>query len=162
MITVLPKPKFNKMENVKSPNKHANKLLFYGVLLFFFGLAAGLFVPLMANPRMGLSTHLEGVMNGIFLIVLGLIWNRVALPDKWLKITFGLTLYGTFSNFAAVLFAAITGAGRMMPIALGKEGTPIQEAIISFLLVSVSLAMLAVCAIVLVGLNKHINAQLSH
>ena len=151
MITVLPKPKFNKMENVKSPNKHANKLLFYGVLLFFFGLAAGLFVPLMANPRMGLSTHLEGVMNGIFLIVLGLIWNRVALPDKWLKI-----------NFAAVLFAAITGAGRMMPIALGKEGTPIQEAIISFLLVSVSLAMLAVCAIVLVGLNKHINAQLSH
>ena len=44
----------------------------YGILLFFLGLVTGLVVPMLANPRMGLSSHLEGLMNGMFLIILGL------------------------------------------------------------------------------------------
>jgi len=31
------------------------------------------------NMRMGVSTHLEGVMNGIFLVAVGAIWNEVRL-----------------------------------------------------------------------------------
>ncbi len=146
------------MENSKSIKQQSDKLLFWGILLFFLGLVAGLFIPMMANPRMGLSTHLEGTMNGIFLVALGLIWNRLALSSKWLNITFWLILYGTFANFFAVLIAAITGAGKMMPIAGGKEGTSFEEAIISFLLVSISLVMLAVCVIVLIGIYKRMNA----
>lgn len=39
-------------------------LLQAGVALFLAGLLVGLAVPAMANPRMGLASHLEGVMNG--------------------------------------------------------------------------------------------------
>jgi (hydroxyamino)benzene mutase len=63
----------------------------------------------MTNSRRGITAHLEGVMNGMFLVLLGLIWNRILLPDKWLMISFWLALYGSFANFAAVTIAAITG-----------------------------------------------------
>lgn len=132
----------------------AHRLLFFGVLLFLLGLLVGMAIPALANPRMGLSSHLEGVMNGMFLMVLGLIWDRLALTERWLKVTYGLTLYGTFANFLAVLLAAVTGAGRMMPLSGGTEGAFWQEAVISFLLISLTLAMLAVCGLVLTGLYR--------
>lgn len=137
----------------------SNRLLFYGVLLFFFGLLVGLFIPLMANPRMGLTTHLEGVMNGIFLVVLGLIWTKIEASSFWLKTAFWLSLYGSFANFIAVLIAAITGTGKMMPIAGGQEGGPFIEGIVSFLLISLALAMLTVCVIVLSGLYRHMKLE---
>lgn len=132
-------------------------LLFLGVLLFLFGLLIGLVIPMMANPRMGLTAHLEGVMNGMFLVILGLIWNRLVVNDNWLSYTFWLTLYGSFANFVAVTLAAITGAGKMMPIAGGKEGTTLVEGLISFLLISLALAMIFVCVVVLTGLYQNIN-----
>jgi hypothetical protein len=46
----------------------------------------------------------------------------------------------------------------MMPIAGGKEGAPITEGIISFLLGSLTLAMLAVCLIVLTGLYRQMKS----
>ncbi|MBK8698613.1 MAG: hydrogenase [Saprospiraceae bacterium] len=137
----------------------ADKLLFFGVLLFFLGLAVGLMIPLMANPRMGLSSHLEGVMNGMFLVLLGLIWHKVSLATRWLNLTYFLTLYGSFANFAAVLLAAFTGAGKMMPIAGGKEGLTLVEGLVSFLLVSLALAMLTVCVFVLTGLYRNMKGN---
>lgn len=132
----------------------ANKLLFLGMLLFLFGLLIGLFIPLLANARMGLSAHLEGIMNGIFLVVLGLLWNKLDLSQKLLKRTYALTIYGSFANFAAVTIAAITGAGKMMPLAGGKDGAAWAEGLISFLLLSLSLVMIAVCCLVLAGLYR--------
>lgn len=132
--------------------KQGALLLIFGVFLFFLGLASGLFIPIMANPRMGLSTHLEGVMNGMFLVILGIIWSKIHLQQRWLNFTFWLILYGSFANYLAVLLAAITGAGKMMPLAGGAEGPAMLEAVISFLLISLSLAMLAVCLLVLRGL----------
>lgn len=134
--------------------KIAEKLIFFGILLFLAGLIVGFFIPVLANPRMGLSTHLEGVMNGLFLVVLGLIWNRIHLSQKALNLTYSLALYGSFANFTAVFISAITGAGKMMPIAGGKEGNEVTEIIISFLLVTLSLAMIAVCILVLAGLYR--------
>ena len=52
--------------------KQAEKLIFLGLILFLVGLSVGLMVQNMANPRMALSAHLEGVMNGMFLVILGL------------------------------------------------------------------------------------------
>jgi hydroxylaminobenzene mutase len=145
------------MENTRHKKWQSDRLLFLGILLFLFGLLTGLFVPMMTNPRMGLSAHLEGIMNGMFLVILGLIWNKLVLNDKWLTSAFWLTLYGSFANFVAVSIAAITGAGKMMPIAGGKEGTSVVEGLISFLLVSLALAMIFVCLIVLTGLLRYIK-----
>ena len=139
------------MENKK---QQSDKLLFLGILLFFLGLLVGLIIPLMANPRMGLTTHLEGIINGIFLVVLGLLWNRLELSNRWLSIAFWLALFGSFANFFAVLIAAITGSGKLMPLAGGREGQPIIESIISSMLVTLTIAMLIVCLIVLTGFFK--------
>ena len=133
---------------------YSHKLLFAGILLFLIGLLTGFLIPLMATPRIGLSAHLEGVMNGLFLVALGLIWDRLSLSQKTLKVTYGLAIYGSFANFIAVFLSALTGAGKMMPIAGGKDGGPQLEAAISFLLISLALAMIAVCILVLKGLYR--------
>ncbi|MBS1735646.1 MAG: hydrogenase [Bacteroidetes bacterium] len=138
-------------------SKQADKLIFLGLILFLAGLIVGLFVQNMANPRMALSAHLEGVLNGMFLIVLGLIWKRLLLSQLLLKAAFGLVIYGTFANLIAVIIAAITGFGKMMPIAGGQEGAQRIEMLISFLLISLSICMVAVCLIVLLGFYRHIQ-----
>ena len=142
------------MMNHTARNEQSERLIFWGILLFLLGLLAGLFIPMMANPRMGVSTHLEGVMNGIFLCVLGLIWNKLNLAERWIYLGFWLALYGTFANFLAVLISAISGAGKYMPIAGGIEGAPLIESIISTLLITLTVSMLTVCLIVLAGLYK--------
>lgn len=144
------------MDN-KCQSNQANKLVLFGLVLFLLGLIVGLLVHNMANPRMALSAHLEGVMNGMFLMVLGLIWNRLSLSAKLLKATYYLVIYGTFANLTAVIIAAVTGFGAMMPIAGGKEGTPALEGIITFLLISLALCMIAVCIIVITGFYKNMK-----
>jgi hydroxylaminobenzene mutase len=143
------------MTNNTKTELYANQLVFLGVLLFLFGLIIGLFIPLMVNPRMGLSAHLEGIMNGMFLVILGLIWNKLILGEKVLVSIFWLTLYGSFANFIAVTIGAITGAGKMMSLAGGKEGNPLSEGVISFLLISLSLAMIVACILILMGLYNY-------
>lgn len=141
--------------------RQSEKLIFLGLILFLVGLSVGLIVHNMANPRMALSAHLEGVMNGMFLVILGLIWKRLVLSITLLKITFWLVVYGTFANLIAVIIAAVTGFGKMMPIAGGQEGTIGIEGLISFLFISLALCMLAVCIIVLIGFYKHMKQHIN-
>lgn len=84
-------------------------------------------VPIFASPRLAVSSHIEGVLNGIFLIVLGLVWHKLALSDKTLKITIWLALYGTFANWFGILVAAVFNAGKMLEVAAGgTEGLLLQ------------------------------------
>jgi len=131
------------------------RLIRCGILLFLLGLLTGFVVPTVANPRMALASHLEGVMNGIVLVVLGLVWPRLRLSGTAQTVAFCLAVYGACVNWATTLAAAVWEAGApMMPIAgLGHEGTRLQEGIILFGLVSLALAMITTCAIVLWGLR---------
>lgn len=144
------------MQNSTLMKKQSNRLIYLGVLLFFLGLIVGLIVPILANPRMGVSSHIEGVLNGIFLIILGLIWDKISLSDKWLKITFRLAIYGTFMNWFGILIAAIFNGGKMLGIlAEGQEGSPIVEGIVGFSLISLSIAMVIISITILIGLRKN-------
>ena len=130
-------------------------LMALGVLLFLLGLFTGFAVPALAHPRMGLSSHLEGVVNGTFLIVIGLVWPHLALNRLWAGIAFALLVYGTFANWFATLLSAWWGAVGTMPLAGGgARGTPAQEHIVFGLLVSLSLAMVAGCLVLLIGLLR--------
>ncbi|XVJ67251.1 MAG: hydrogenase [Lacibacter sp.] len=140
-------------------NRQSRQLIFLGLLLFLLGLITGLIVPFFKNPRMGLSAHLEGVMNGMFLILLGLLWNKLLLGTKLLTLSFRLALYGTFANLVAIILAAATGEGKMLPIAGGKEGTGVTEILITGLLVTLALSMIAVCVLVLIGFYKHMKRE---
>jgi hydroxylaminobenzene mutase len=140
---------------VSGPSAYGERLLRLGVLLFLLGLLTGFAVPALTNPRMGLASHLEGLMNGIFLVLLGLLWPRLALSPRLLTATFWIALYGTFANWAGTLLAAIWGTGRTTPLAApGRLGTAAQEGVVDFLLISLSIAMVAVCSFVLWGLRQ--------
>jgi (hydroxyamino)benzene mutase len=148
------------MKNIQVKKKQSDNLLFLGFFLFLLGLLVGLIVPLFASPRLAVSSHIEGVLNGIFLIVLGLVWHKLALSDQTLKITFWLALYGTFANWFAMLVAAVFNAGKMLGVvAGGTEGPPLAEAVVAFFLVTLSIAMVIICITVLVGLKKGTKHQ---
>jgi hydroxylaminobenzene mutase len=140
-------------------NTKSDQLILLGLILFLFGLIIGLAIPLLQNPRMGLSAHLEAITNGMLLMVLGLVWQKIMLSPKWLSINYWLLVYGTLANVTAVLLAAITGFGKLMPIAGGKEGSNPIESIISFLLVSLALAMLFALSLVIVGYRNYMQTK---
>lgn len=143
------------MKNEHSMRKQASNLLFAGFLLFLLGLITGLIVPVFASPRLGVSSHIEGVLNGIFLIALGLVWPRLTLSVKASQITYWLALYGTFANWFGILVAAVFNAGKMLGVmAGGTEGPPVAEAVVNFFLVTLSVAMVIVSVMVLVGLKN--------
>lgn len=128
-------------------------LIALGVALFFAGLISGFLIPKLAIPRMGLTSHLEGTMNGMFLILAGLIWNRVELDDPWLDIAFWTLLYGTWANWGATLLAGIWGTGKITPIGSGgRTGKPAHEAIVTVMLALVGITDVIAVVILFVGL----------
>jgi hydroxylaminobenzene mutase len=140
---------------------HSRRLLQAGIALFLIGLLTGIAVPSLGNPRMGLASHVEAVMNGTFLVVLGLVWPRLRLTNAQSALGFWLAVYGGFANWLSTFLAAFWAAGsRMMPMAgAGHSGSAVQEVIIQALLVSLSLAMIAVCILVLFGLRTADDAE---
>jgi (hydroxyamino)benzene mutase len=108
----------------------------------------------LLNPRMGLSAHLEGVMNGTFLVVAGLVWNDLVLSDRLKKITYWSLIYGTFVNWFMTFLSACLGTSKMTPIAgQGYSGTMLQESIVAVGLFSVAFSMLFAVGSLVYGLR---------
>jgi len=60
------------------------------------------------------------------------------------------------------LIAAIFDAGAMLGIvANGREGTPIAEGIVTFSLISLSIAMVITCILLLIGLNRNLKKKVA-
>jgi (hydroxyamino)benzene mutase len=136
-------------------DSRSRTLVALGASLFLLGLLTGAVVPAVRSPRIGLSAHLEGVMNGTFLMVLGAVWHHVHLPPSLSRLCFWLLLYGTFANWLFVLLAGVFGASRMMPIAGGgMTGQPWQELVVGVGLVSLSIAMVVGCGLLTWGLFR--------
>lgn len=131
------------------------RLIRLGVVLILLGLATGLAAGMFANPRMGLSSHIEGVMNGILLIALGAVWENVRLGPKAERAAFWSLAYGTSVNWLTTLLAAIWGAGSMMPIAAaGRSAAPWQEAIVTAGLLSLTAGMFLGLGLVAYGVLR--------
>ena len=148
------------MQTIQSTDRAAHRLIQLGIILFLAGLLTGFVIPLLENPRVGLSSHLEGVMNGLLLVALGVIWPRLTLGRRALRLTFGLAVFGTVANWVGTLLAGIWGTGAMMPIAAaGQQGTPVQELIVAGLLLALSFAMVLAVALVIWGLRRFERAK---
>lgn len=129
------------------------QFFFHGVVLILVGLLTGLAVNVLPNPRMGLSAHLEGVLNGFFLILLGLIWSEVRLGDRTARTARGLALYATYANWLATLLSAVFGTSKMTPLAgAGHVGAAWQEGLVAVLLVTLAGSIIGCCALLLRGL----------
>jgi len=136
--------------------RQGHRLLQLGMLLFLFALIVGLIVPKFAVPRLGLSTHLLGIMQGTFLMVAGLLWGRLRLSPAMSRIGVFLAVYGCLAAWIANLSAAIRGAGNsMLPIAAGQaHGSALQEGMIAVALRSAAVSLIAVAILILWGLRR--------
>ena len=130
------------------------RLLWHGLLLFLIGLLTGLLETHFTNVRMALSAHLEGVMNGTFVIAVGAIWGQVRLPRTAKAVAYGTLLYGAYGNWGVTVLAAIFGTAANTPIAAaGHSSTPWQESLIGFGFLTVAISMISCALLVLWGLS---------
>jgi len=132
-----------------------------GMLLFLLGMLTGFITMNLKNPRMGLAAHLEGVMNGSFLVIAGLIWTELRLSGTLKKIVSWALIYGTFFNWFITLVAAFLGTSKMTPITGGGfTGTLLQENIVTAGFISVGFAMVFSVAVITYGLRGKIASHL--
>jgi len=132
-----------------------HRLIQLGVSLFLIGLLVGLAVPFFAVPRLALSVHLLGLMQGLFLSVVGILWPRLKFTRVIEAGAFWLLVYGCIAAWTSNLLGAIWGAGNsIVPIAAGAaRGSEIQEMIIVIGLRSGGLALIAGTVLLLWGLR---------
>jgi (hydroxyamino)benzene mutase len=125
-----------------------------GLVLFLLGLLTGFAVPALKNPRMALSSHLEAVLNGMFLALLGLLWPHIHLPDAWAVTAVVLIVYSAYANWLTSLLAAAWGAGhKFAPIATGDhQASAAKERVVSVLLISLSVSIVVGVTILIAGL----------
>jgi len=135
------------------------RLLRAGILLFFLALLVGFAVPRFAVPRLGLSAHLLGIIQGIFLMVTGLLWPKLRLMPVMSRVGSWLAVYGCFAAWTANVLAGVWGAGNtMLPMAAGQaRGSALQEAIIATGLRSGAVSLVAVAILILWGLRAPIR-----
>jgi hydroxylaminobenzene mutase len=127
-------------------------LLRSGMILFLLGLLTGLLLPQLHNPRAGLAAHLEGVMNGTFLVVVGLAWDELRLGEKTRNAAFALVLGGAYLNWATTLLTSVLGTSRATPIAgAGFSASAATETIVFGLFVVVALAMITAVSLFVAG-----------
>lgn len=132
------------------------------MLLFLLGLVTGFVIMAVKNPRMGLAAHLEGVMNGTFLVVAGFVWNELRLSAGLKKVALWTLLYGTFANWTFTLTAAIFGTSKMTPLSgAGYSGTDMQEMLVTAGLTSVGLTMVISLGIIVYGLRGKLGSDFS-
>jgi (hydroxyamino)benzene mutase len=138
------------------------RLMWHGMVLFLLGLITGFVEHRFANVRMGLAAHLEGVMNGTFLLALGAVWSEVRLPSTTKAAAYGLALYSTYMNWAMTTLAAVLGTAALSPITgAGHSGLPWQEKLVTIGFMTVGIAYVADAILVLWGLRRRIGLAAS-
>jgi (hydroxyamino)benzene mutase len=149
------------MDTSSSAPRRGHSLLRAGVLLFLLALLVGLAVPHFAVPRLGLSAHLLGITQGLFLMVAGLLWPRLELTRGTSRVGTWLAIYGCFAAWAANVLAALVGAGHaMLPMAAGAaHGTFLEETLIAFGLRTAAVSLIMATAVMLWGLRVYSAAK---
>jgi len=102
---------------------------------------------------------LLGLLQGLFLMVIGLLWPRLNLGRSMSWVAFCLLIYGCLSAWTANFLAAIFRAGgQLLPIAAGPVyGTPLQEWAISFGLRSAAVSIVVALLLLLWGTRNAID-----
>jgi hydroxylaminobenzene mutase len=133
-------------------------MLRHGLVVFLLGLFTGLVMTgpfdIFKNPRLALSSHLVGVTGGMFLVIAGLLVDRVRLAARLLAITSWLAVYGAYGNWFGTSLGAIFGT-RTLTVVTGEghSGAAWQEMTVGVVLFTSGIATMVACVILLVGLR---------
>lgn len=131
-------------------------LIWHGLVLFFLGLLTGFVIPAVKSPRLGMSAHVEGILNGMFLLLVGgIVWDRLTLSRRTAAGAYWLLLYSAYGSWLFCLLAAVFGASHMLPIAgAGHHALPWQEQLVTIGLGTVGVGVTVACGLVLYGVRK--------
>ena len=130
-------------------------LVWHGFFLFLLGLLTGFIIPALTSPRLGLSAHMEALLNGMFLVIVGgVVWKELKLPDRTVMAVFWLLLFAAYANWVFCFLAAVFGASEILPIAgAGYSATAWQEQLVKVGLGLGALSILLASILVLYGLR---------
>jgi (hydroxyamino)benzene mutase len=135
------------------------RLMWHGMCLFLIGLITGFAEQHFANIRMGLAAHLEGVMNGTFLVALGAAWTSVRLPPASKGIACWSALYGTYGNWFVTTLAAAFGTVALSPITgASHSASSWKENLVTIGFLTIGIAIVGSSALILWGLRARIVA----
>ena len=136
------------------PMDAKRRLLWHGMVIVLLALLVGAVVPAFRNPRMALSAHVGGVMTGLLVIGIGLMWPELR-PDSRTATLYRTTLVAGWLNFGALPLAATFGTSSLTPFAgAGYGGAPWAEALVTVVLTVGAIAIIAACVLVLRGLGS--------
>ena len=149
------------MPSPSTAERQAHRLIQIGLILFLFALLVGLAVPRFGIPRLALSAHLLGVLQGTFLVLAGRLWPKVRLRPAAGWSAVWLLVYGCLAAWAANLLGALWRAGgTLLPMAAGPaHGTPAQEAIIAIGLRSSAVCLIAALLLLIWGTRRVVAGE---
>lgn len=142
--------------------EYAQHLMFHGILIFLIGLLMGfcLFFGVFPNGRIGLVAHLEGVMNGMFLAIVGLLWHRLSLSAGQQRLTLGLALSAVYLNIFQAVWWAFLGRSTASPVfPADRPPFAIETLIMNVVLPALSIAFVGCCLMLLWGLRRGMAMQ---
>jgi hypothetical protein len=126
-----------------------------GIALLAVSLANGFLIHTLPLARLALSAHLVGLIGSTFLLALGACWPAVVQAPRTSRIAAFLAVYGFCGGWVVYFSAAATGAGGMFPMASGNtRANAALEGWMSAALLTVALALFALCGILLRGLHR--------
>jgi len=146
-------------KNVNSSlRQQGQRLLQMGIVFILYSSVEGFVIPHFGSPRVGLSTHTLGALQGVLLLALGLLWPKLSLRAIASRVAFWCLLYSALAILGAYSIAAAWGVGNETIVLAGelphglRHGTALQETLIKILSYSSAPTGLTAFALVLWGL----------
>jgi hypothetical protein len=102
-----------------------DRLVAAGVALFLLSLLTGFLLAagpaFIVNPRGVLAGHIEGAMNGMFVILVGLFAPRVRLSDGAARLCMAALLYSAYANWFFTTLGGVLGTSEAMARARARH-----------------------------------------
>ncbi len=99
------------------------RLLWHGMLIVGLGSLTGSVVPVLSNPRMGVAAHVGGLMSGMLLLLVGLIWGEIRL----LASAGFVGRLGSFDEHPLAIIPGVAGINDMLLRTAKYGDTPDQQ-----------------------------------
>jgi hydroxylaminobenzene mutase len=99
-------------ENSNSSNCEARQILFHGGLMTLLSLLSGFTTFFALAPRIALSSHTVGLLQGTMLMAIAGAWHLLNAPPKTLKIIKYTLLIGFYANWLSTQLSALWSAGK--------------------------------------------------
>jgi hypothetical protein len=96
-----------KNENLSNGNNEARQILFHGGLMTLLSLLSGFTAYFALAPRVALSSHTVGLIQGAMLIAIAGAWHLLNASPKTLKIIKYTLLVGFYANWVSLQLSAL-------------------------------------------------------